>query len=158
MRRNERELINRDEFLDVFTRGDVCRLAISDEIAPYIVPLNFGMIWENELPILYFHSAGEGRKIELLAKNGRVGFEIDVDHQLVKHEKACGWGMTYKSIIGVGEVSQVVDETEKRLAMDTIMRHYGHPAGEIYYKPQIFAKTTILRLDILQMSAKARLE
>lgn len=44
MRRTDREIMDRQELLDVMARCDVCRLALNDESGyPYVVPLNFGM-------------------------------------------------------------------------------------------------------------------
>jgi uncharacterized protein len=62
----------------------------------------FWLSWEENL-VLYFHSATEGRKLNLLAKNSTVGFELDTGHELVTADLACNWGMKYKSIIGTGE-------------------------------------------------------
>ena len=43
MRRSEREITSRDEMLRIMKQCDVCRIAINDEVVPYIVPMNFGI-------------------------------------------------------------------------------------------------------------------
>ncbi len=126
MRRKDRELTEKAELLSILDEADVCRIAIQTGKAPYIVPLNFGYAWDEKL-VLYFHSANEGRKLDLLQKNNVVGFELDAGHELVKAEAACNWGMKYKSIIGTGKVSFMEDEQEKARALGAIMRKYGHP-------------------------------
>lgn len=157
MRRTERDLNELMHYQDILMRGDVCRLAINTSVAPYIVPLNYGYVWTDDGELqLFFHSAKEGRKLELLAQNNLVGFEIDVDHELATNKHACGWGMKYKSIIGTGEVLIVNDEDVKKMAMDLIMRHYGYSEETINYKPQIFKLTNILCLKVAEMSAKGR--
>jgi hypothetical protein len=127
MRRKDRELTGKADLLAILDEADVCRLAIQTGKAPYIVPLNFGYSWDEKL-VLYFHSANEGRKLELLQKNNVVGFELDTGHELVTADLACNWGMKYKSIVGTGEIHFIGDDKEKALALDAIMRKYGHPA------------------------------
>ena len=123
MRRKDRELTKKEELLSILDEADVCRLAIQTGKAPYIVPLNFGYSWDENL-VLYFHSATEGRKLELLQKNSEVGFELDAGHELVTAELACNWGMKFKSIIGTGKIYFLDDEEEKARALSAIMRKY----------------------------------
>lgn len=42
MRRKDREVTNLDEIVEIMKGCDVCRIAINDEIYPYILPVNFG--------------------------------------------------------------------------------------------------------------------
>jgi uncharacterized protein len=130
MRRKDRELTDKADLLAILDEADVCRIAIQTAAAPYIVPLNFGYSWEEKL-VLYFHSATEGRKLTLLAKNSTVGFELDAGHELVTADLACNWGMKYRSIIGTGRVSFIDGEAEKAAALSIIMRKYrpASPAG-----------------------------
>jgi nitroimidazol reductase NimA-like FMN-containing flavoprotein (pyridoxamine 5'-phosphate oxidase superfamily) len=156
MRRKDREIKNKNELIEIFEKADVCRIAINSEIAPYIVPLNFGYKWKDKIEI-YFHCALEGRKIELLAKNNIVGFEIDIDHELIKSEKACNWGMKYKSIIGIGKIIEIIDYHEKKEAFNQIMRHYGSKKDKIEYDEIIFNKTQILKLIVKEMTGKRKI-
>lgn len=127
MRRKDRELTDRSDLQAILDEADVCRIAMQTGQAPYIVPLNFGYAWDDRL-VLYFHSATEGRKLDLLAANNEVGFELDAGHELVTADLACSWGMKYRSIIGTGIVNFIEDEQEKARALGTIMRKYGHPS------------------------------
>ena len=45
------------------------------------------------------------------------------------------------------------DPAEKRAALDRLMEHYG-AEGPISYAAQIFDKTTILRIDIENVTGK----
>ena len=47
MRRSDREITDRNEIIQVMKQCDVCRLAFNDEAVPYILPLNFGLQYEN---------------------------------------------------------------------------------------------------------------
>ena len=79
MRRNDREIKDRKEIDGIIRRCRVCRLAMCDDGQPYIVPLNFGY----DGRFLYFHAAPEGRKIDIIKRNNRVGFEFDILHDIV---------------------------------------------------------------------------
>ena len=48
---------------------ETCCVALHDEPYPYIVPMNFGYEWEDQL-IFYFHMAIEGHRIEQIKKEG----------------------------------------------------------------------------------------
>lgn len=154
MRRRDRELTDRAEVEAVVRAADVCRLAINTGAAPYIVPLNFGYSWDGPL-VLYFHGAAAGRKWELLAKDPRVGFELDVGHELVKGASACDWGMRYGSVIGTGAVRVIEEPVEKRAALDAIMAHYGYE-GRPEYPDAMTAKTAVFAVDVAECSGKRK--
>jgi nitroimidazol reductase NimA-like FMN-containing flavoprotein (pyridoxamine 5'-phosphate oxidase superfamily) len=73
LRRADKEITDRDEIESIIRKSLVCRLGLTDNARLYIVPLCFGYT-DNRL---YFHSATEGRKIEILKRNNEVCFEFD---------------------------------------------------------------------------------
>jgi len=95
MRRKEKEITDNEVLHEIIRSSQVCRLGLSDGNVPYIVPLCFGY----KDRTLYFHSAAEGKKIELIKKNPNVCFEFDHNVEVVRAEKPCSWGMKYQSII-----------------------------------------------------------
>lgn len=128
----------------------VCRLAMSDDNQPYVVPLCFGFA-DNTL---YFHSAGAGKKIEVLKKNNRVCFEFDIDPILVKRGRdGCEWGMKFQSVIGMGRAELVEDEASKRKALGIIMNHYDK--GHFEYDDAKVKRTVVIRVDIQEMTGKS---
>ncbi len=96
MRRNEREIKDRKDMDGIIKRCRVCHLALCDDGQPYVVPLSFGYDGE----YLYFHAAREGRKIDIIKRNSRVGFEFDILHDIVTAKQACNWRAKYESVIG----------------------------------------------------------
>ena len=52
MRRRDREITDKQDILEVMRKCDVCRIALHDGDYPYIVPLNFGLQVENDMPVL----------------------------------------------------------------------------------------------------------
>jgi hypothetical protein len=150
MHRNEREITDKKDIDDIIRRCRVCHLAMCDEGQPYVVPLNFGY----DGGFLYFHAAPEGRKIDIIKRNNRVGFEFDILHDIVTAEQACKWGAKYESVMGSGTAEIVYDLEAKKEALQLIMRQYGN--GTWDFKEEILKKTLVLRVRILEISGKAR--
>ena len=150
MRKKEREIKDRKVIDDIIRRCSVCHLAMCDDGQPYVVPLNFGYDGSN----LYFHCAPEGRKIDIIRKNNRVGFEFDILHEIVKAEKACDWGAKYESVIGSGSAEIVDDLETKKTALECIMRQYGSELKD--FSDEILKKTLVFRVRIQEISGKLR--
>jgi nitroimidazol reductase NimA-like FMN-containing flavoprotein (pyridoxamine 5'-phosphate oxidase superfamily) len=148
MRRADKEITSKAAIEGIISRSLVCRLALADENRPYIVPLCFGYK-DNSL---YFHSAVQGKKIDIIKKNNRVCFEFDIDSEVIKADKACEWGLQYKSVVGFGQASFLEDSESKRRALDIIMKQYS---GESSAYPEAKLKhTVIIKVDIQHMTGK----
>jgi len=124
MRRHERQVTDTKDITAVIENCNVCRLAMTDGAAPYIVPLNFGFEFYSGNLTLYFHSAGEGRKIDILRKNPVVGFEMDNNRGLKDGgTAACRYSIYYESVIGTGKAEFVTGYREKKAALEKLMKH-----------------------------------
>ena len=152
MRRKEREITGTSEIESVISRCDVCRIAFSDNNVPYIVTMNFGYSGGAEKS-LYFHSAWEGRKIDLIGINNYVCFEMDTDHNLVTGPEACDFTMKYSSVVGWGKIEIITDEKEKEAGMNSLMQHYSN-RKEFTYSGSVFKRTSVLKLVIETMTGK----
>jgi nitroimidazol reductase NimA-like FMN-containing flavoprotein (pyridoxamine 5'-phosphate oxidase superfamily) len=148
MRKKEREITDPGEVEFVIKRAIVCRIALSDNNVPYLVPVNFGY----QDGCLYIHTAGEGMKIDIIRRNNRVCFEMEADLELTKGPTACKWGMRYSSVIGFGRASLVEGSEEKRAALDIIMRHYSGDSHD--YSEKLVDKVAIIRVEIDTMTGK----
>ena len=124
MRRKDREIAEKNDIYDVLKRCKTLRIAIQDEEYPYIVPVSFGMENIDEKPVIYFHSATEGKKIELLKKNPRICIEGDIFHST--RETPHGFTIYYESVIGFGKCFFVKDKEEVEHGLELIMEHYGY--------------------------------
>ena len=150
MRRDEREESDPEIIQKIIETSQVLRLGLVDKENPYIVPLNFGVVYDPM--VFYFHCASEGRKIDILRRNNKACFQID-EGRLVTAKVACDWGMEYKSILGYGKVSFIEKPEDKIFALDQIMKHYGGKKSGNYPPGQI-KKTTILKLVVDSLSCK----
>lgn len=148
MRRSEKQVTDPDIIQKILKDALVCRLAMIDKDYPYIVPVSFG-INKSEL---YVHSALQGKKIDLIKKNPKIGFEIESDVSIIAHEIACKWGFRYRSIVGTGIAELVTDDSEKRFGLSVIMNHYSNE--EFSFPQETIDRTLILKIKILSMTAK----
>ena len=117
MRRSDRELRDPGQLLEIIDACKVFRLAMVAEGRPYLVPLNFGYAYEGGQFEFYFHSALQGRKLDLLRQNPQVCFE------LVPADLPCGYSYRYASVIGEGTVELVEEPARKVLYLQRLLRH-----------------------------------
>lgn len=153
MRRKDREITDMNKIEEIIKKCDVCRLAFFDEEYPYIIPMNFGVAVENEKVTLYFHGAKVGKKIDLLRKNKKVGFEMDCSHQLILEDEACNSTMEYESVCGNGSI-EILEESEKIEALNHIMRQYTGKMEHRFGEREVKA-VTVLKLKVHEIFAKA---
>lgn len=152
MRREDREVTNITEKIEIINNCKVVRLAVKDEEGLYIVPLNFGYSYFNDKLTLYFHSAKEGRKLNAIEENSEVAFEMDCEHRLIEADIACLYGFSFKSIIGNGVASIVENIEEKKIALSLLMKHQ---AGKAFTFEDKHAKAvTVFKVDVNNFSAK----
>lgn len=154
MRRGDREIKDLKEFEDIIQKADVCRIALSNNDIPYIVTLNFGYVSKPE-KALYFHCANTGKKLDMIRRNNYVCFEMDIDHEIYKGERGCDWGSRFRSIVGYGKIEIINEKNAKLTGMNSIMSHYG-AEKEYTYDDNVFEHTTILKLDITEMTCKRK--
>ncbi len=156
MRRADREIREVSEILKIVDGCQVCRLGLADEDSVYIVPLSFGYSWRNGKLTLYFHGAREGRKMELIRRNGKASFEMDLCGRLVEGENGCQYSVCYQSVMGEGRIEIVKEPAQKELCLRHIMAHYTDRT-DLEFSPQTVERTCVLRLEADWLSAKARL-
>lgn len=149
MRRSEKEITDKSAIEAVIEQAKVCRLGLVDDGQPYLVPLCFG--YQDE--VLYFHSALEGRKIDIIKKSPKACFEVDVDVKVVEAKEACGWSVKYKSVIGFGKVSLIEKPAEKKEAFALIMAQYSSEQFDIPEKS--IERTAMIKMAIEEMVGKS---
>jgi nitroimidazol reductase NimA-like FMN-containing flavoprotein (pyridoxamine 5'-phosphate oxidase superfamily) len=122
MRRADKEIRERELIEHVIAKAQVCRLGLCRDGLPYIVPLSFGY----DGAYIYFHTASEGLKLDYLAANNRVCFELEHDVRVLENATdPCHWSFSYYSVIGFGLVEEILDPDGKAQALNQVMRHYS---------------------------------
>ncbi len=149
MRRKEKEIHNFADIEAIFEKSKVCRLAFNDQDYPYIIPMNFG--YKNRE--LFFHSAQQGKKVDLIKTNKHASFQIDIDHVVIESQQACHWTANFSSVIGSGIIKTIVDTEGKIDALKTIMSHYSGTSNWSFDK-DVIKKVLTFKLIIKEVSAK----
>lgn len=156
MRRTDRELKTKEELLDVLKTGKIIQIAFIDKDEPYIVTMNYGFLWDSDDKIrFYLHSANEGRKITIIKKNPKVCFSISICDPFVAGEKACNYGMKYRSIVGYGKMRIVNDNDERISGLNFLMEQYTGKS-DWNYDEEMLKKTTVSCLEVEQISGKRK--
>jgi nitroimidazol reductase NimA-like FMN-containing flavoprotein (pyridoxamine 5'-phosphate oxidase superfamily) len=151
MRRREREIRDEAGIQEILEKGLVCRLGLYDGAYPYVVPMNYGC----RNGRLYFHCAGEGRKIDILKKNDRVCIEVDIDSRIVRGDTPCRWAAKYRSVIGFGRARIIDDDKAKKAGLDVIMAHYGGSGGD--YDEKSLQRTSLIEVVLDSITGKQSL-
>lgn len=130
------EILNKAESLFVaFQTGDF----------PYVLPFNH--VWLDGR--IYIHCALEGRKIDVLRRDGRVGFSTAVDVCIIREKSTTH----FRSLCGTGRVSEVTDTEEKRRALDAISLRFDarcpRPTPDA-----ALARVNILRIDVESLTCR----
>ncbi len=123
MRRKDRQITLISELKSILDDCKTCHVAMLDGQNPYVVPLSYAYSLENAVLTMYFHSAKEGRKIDILRNNNNVCFEISSEGRPLFTQTPCNSGYYYSSIIGFGKVFFIDDINEKCAALSLLFEH-----------------------------------
>ncbi len=148
MRRKDKEVMDPQKLEAIIERALVLRIALFDECYPYLVPVNFG--YRNGK--FYFHSASEGKKLDLIKRDNRICFETEADVALMKGDVPCKWSTRYASIIGFGRAHFIQDVEEKRKGLEIIFQHYA--AGPLDVPNSSLAQIAVVEIEVESMTAK----
>ena len=124
MRRKDREVINIGEIEKILLLCKTCHVAMVNDGVPYVVPLSYGYkILDDKQLELYFHSALEGKKLDIFRKNNKVCFEMAFEGEPAHAETPCNSGYYFASIIGYGDVVFIDDPDTKCEALSIMFKH-----------------------------------
>lgn len=151
LRRKDR-LRTQEEARTIMESCDFAVLSTTDnENMPYGVPVSV-VLEENHL---YFHCAKAGRKLENIQQNPHVCLTF-AKLRLVDGEN---FTTRYESVIAEGTASFIEEGTEKRHALQLLCRRYTQHGDEEIdaYIQRYFAQTSVVRIDLETISAKANI-
>ncbi len=148
MRRKDKEITDKKILEEIIAKATICRIGLSANGEPYVFPVNYGYRDGH----IYFHSARQGQKIEMIKKNPRVCFQMDTDVEIVPAEIACDWSIKYRSVIGFGKAEFLNSPEEQRLGLKTIMSH--HSDQEFTFAEDSLSSVVIICIHIEKMTGK----
>ncbi len=148
MRRKDREVTDLNQIFEIVSNCSSAHVGMIDNGKPYVVALNFGYERQEDSLILYFHSAYEGRKMDILKTNPHICFQMDCAGQFVEGTKenpfACTW--KYASVIGSGTVEFLEDPGEKAYALNCMLRHLGKTEDTFSIPEAMLKKTCVYKI------------
>ncbi len=143
MRRSEREITDPKFMHAVLEDTGELYIALNTEEAPYLFCVNH-FFHDGEL---YFHCAPEGRKLDLMRRDPRVGFftaaDITVD----------GTTTRYRSVYGTGIMEPVRDADLKAAALTSLAKKFHAPC-KFPVSEEKFAYTMLIHIRIEAMTCK----
>lgn len=149
MRKKDKEIKDPEEIEEILSSNKVCRIALSDEDKPYIVPMNYGYR-ENKI---FLHTGGEGKKIDIIGKNNKVCFEVTDSIRELSAEKACNFSTKYRCVIGFGFVKVIEDLDEKKKALQILMKQHTDEDNWCF-TDAVVKKTMVLEIEIESVTGK----
>ncbi len=126
MRRSQCEIKDRDIVFGLLSRARVGRLATIDEAGyPYIVPVNFVFYKKR----IYFHCALQGEKLENIARDPRVCFEVDeplayIEASFNEEKNPCKAHQLYRSVVVRGKARVVSSDSLKLQVLNALVAKY----------------------------------
>ncbi|MDR2058078.1 MAG: pyridoxamine 5'-phosphate oxidase family protein [Dysgonamonadaceae bacterium] len=138
----------REQIEAVIEACDVCFIGMADtDATPYVLPMNFACLDGT----VYFHSAQEGRKIDILERNPNICITFcSVDKLVRQHpDVACSYSMHAISVVAWGKVVYETDLDRKTEILNIFMKRYTGKTFQ-YASPAIRnVKIWKVRLDKL---------
>ncbi|MBQ7825221.1 MAG: pyridoxamine 5'-phosphate oxidase family protein [Clostridia bacterium] len=124
MRQKARQVSDRAIICAMLDQMDTIYVGMHDGPYPYVVPLNFGYTFDDDL-VFYFHCAKAGYKLDLLARNPHVCVTAS---QFVSYAGGSvrGHMHDYRSVIARGVAQQINPDREPeafRAALENLLIH-----------------------------------
>ena len=155
MRRKDMEVTDIAGIEEILLQCKTCHVAMIDNGTPYIVPLSFGYkIFDGKTLELYFHSAHEGRKIDVLKQNSKVCFEMSYEGEAVHSETPCNSGSYFASVIGFGEAVFIDDVSEKCNALSIMFKHQS--GKDVAFTPEQAKTVCVFKLVSTDFTGKKK--
>jgi len=132
------------------------RLATCDSAGqPYITPLNY-LYRDGKI---YFHSKLDGRKLDNIAENGRVCFEVSAVARLtVSNDRPCGCSTRYTSVLAFGLARVVSDTAEKAALLNLLVERYAEGKAFQRVEEEDAAGCAVVEIDVEQISGKMNVD
>jgi nitroimidazol reductase NimA-like FMN-containing flavoprotein (pyridoxamine 5'-phosphate oxidase superfamily) len=152
LRRTDRGITDQATIEAILHRASVGRLGLAANNVPYVVPLNY--VYHHRA--IYFHCAGEGRKIEMLKVNPQVCFEVDEHYGTVRSNKPAPHSTHYASVIVFGQ-ARIVDNLQQKFeALQALLDKYAPGRHYRPLRPDEARGVTVVEISIEAMTGKAR--
>ena len=152
--RRERLIEDENIIRMILEKAKVLHLGLVDGDEPYVVPMNYGHVFENGKLTLWLHGAKTGRKLDVMRANPKVFFEMEYGITPFEGEIACKYCITYSSLMGRGIAEIVEDIEEKKSALSFLMK--TQTGKDFEFEDKMATVVSIIRIDVSEYTAKHR--
>lgn len=152
--RRERLIEDENIINMILEKAKVLHLGLVDGDEPYVVPMNYGHVFENGKLTLWLHGAKTGRKLEVMRKNPKVFISMECDIVPFEGEVACKYGISYYSLMAKGTAVIVEDVEEKKQALSALMK--TQTKEDFEFNDRLTEVVSIIRIDVKEYTAKFR--
>jgi nitroimidazol reductase NimA-like FMN-containing flavoprotein (pyridoxamine 5'-phosphate oxidase superfamily) len=149
VRRKDREITDPQALKTVLKTTTYVTIALCMDNEPYLVSLSHG--YDENRNCLYFHCAGEGKKLAYINANNKAWGQAVLDYGVTDE---CDYA--YTSVHFTGTITIISDLKEKQHGMELMVRQLSTTPEEkmSQIKPEKLAKITMGRIDITYMTGK----
>jgi nitroimidazol reductase NimA-like FMN-containing flavoprotein (pyridoxamine 5'-phosphate oxidase superfamily) len=133
--------LSHEECSALLSRGRYGRLGLSQNDMPYVIPISY--VYSKG--IIYLHSRGKGRKVEIAAKNPNVCFEVDL------LDKDC-WSSVVVS--GRASLSSDLEAKARMFGAFTGKEMGGHGGAQFKREDLEKMEMTIWEIEIKDMTGR----
>lgn len=155
-RLRERAAYDRELVHGILDAGYLCHLGFVRDGAPVVLPTLYARHEER----LYVHGSTGSRPLRAAGGGDGLPVCLTVTHVdgLVLARSAFHHSINYRSVVVHGTAHQVTDPAERSLALDAIVDQAvpGRAADSRRANAKELASTTVMRLDLAEVSAKVR--
>jgi len=143
------------EFLNKQEAGRIC--SIDKDGYPQIIPMNF--VYAKDA--IYMHSHIKGEKLENIARNRKVGFEVDQSLEFLPsyftHPTDASQADTlYISVVIKGTGSIVTDRKEKTFALNALMEKYQPEGGYEKLLPDLEVIDAVAIIKVVPITMRGK--
>lgn len=161
MHRKHCEITDKNEMIRIMSLTNIGRMATIDENGyPYLTPVNF--VYHEGC--IYFHCALKGEKLDNIARNDRVGFEVDVplayyEAKFTPDGGPCNTHQFYHSVVIRGTARLLEDSPLKVAALNALVaKHEGNnDVPSVTADMPNYKAAAVVEIKPLTMTGKADL-
>jgi nitroimidazol reductase NimA-like FMN-containing flavoprotein (pyridoxamine 5'-phosphate oxidase superfamily) len=152
MRRDERSM-SACEMEKLLREAPAGRLGTCVDSEPYVVPLNF-IYYDGRI---FFHCAQKGKKLDCIARNPRVCFEVDEFIGVKDSSEPCSMSTHYRSVIVFGE-ARIIEATDRKAEiLKELVRKYAKRSADVSIGNADLRRVAVVEILVKAMTGKQNL-
>lgn len=154
VREPQRAVYDRASAYKILDEGFICHVGFSVDGQAFVIPTGYGRSGDN----IYIHGSAASRMLRNLDSGIAVCFTVTLLDGLVLARSIFNHSMNYRSVVVLGTAKAVTEREEKLEALRLLSEHIipGRWAESRQPNEKELKATTVLRLPIIEFSAKVR--